>query len=293
MASGQDVRYSAERVKQGEDLTNKLWNASRLVLTNAGDAEPGPRDARLEDRWIVSAMERHTARVNELIDSFRFSPAALELYDAFWGDVCDWYLELVKPRLYEGDQDAAAVLLHVLGRSLVLLHPVMPHVTEEIWSFMPGDRELLAVSPWPAADESLLDPDAEQAMEHVREAVTAIRRLRDDAGVKPGVLIPAQVNLPEDAARHIANLARLDVSTDGDDPVATIAGVRILASGEFDAEALTRRLAERRKQLTDEIGRAEKKLGNPGFTDKAPLEVVEAERDKLERFRHELENLGE
>jgi valyl-tRNA synthetase len=236
-------------------------------------------------------MERHTARVNELIESFRFSPAALELYDAFWGDVCDWYLELVKPRLYEGDADAAGVLLHVLGRSLALLHPVMPHVTEEIWSYMPGERELLAVSPWPQADESLLDEDAEQAMERVREAVTAIRRLRDDAGVKPGVLIPAQVDLPEDVAAHIANLARLELSANGDDPVATVAGVRILASGEFDAEALTRRLAERRAQLADEIARLEKKLGNRGFTDKAPREVVEAEREKLERFKHELETL--
>jgi valyl-tRNA synthetase len=293
MASGQDVRYSAQRVKQGEDLTNKLWNASRLVLTNAADVEPGPRGERLEDRWIVSAMERHTARVNELIDSFRFSPAALEMYDAFWSDVCDWYLELVKPRLYDGDEDASAVLLHVLGRSLALLHPVMPHVTEEIWSFMPGERGLLAVSPWPHSDDSLLDPDAEQAMERVREAVTAIRRLRDDAGVKPGVRIPAQSDLPDDVAEHIANLARLELSPNGGDRVATVAGVRILASGEFDADALARRLAERRTHLSDEIARVEKKLGNRGFTDKAPPEVVEAERDKLERFRHELENLAE
>ena len=291
MASGQDVRYSAQRVKQGEDLTNKLWNASRLVLTNAADVESGPRSARLEDRWIVSAMERHTARVNELIGSFRLSPAALELYDAFWTDVCDWYLELVKPRLYDGDEDASAVLLHVLGRSLALLHPVMPHVTEEIWSFMPGEDGLLAVSEWPEADESLLDPEAEAAMERVREAVTAIRRLRDDAGVKPGVRLPAQTDLPDDLASHVAHLARLELSANGGDPVATVAGVRILASGEYDAEALTRRLAERRQELTGEIQRVEKKLGNKGFTDKAPPEVVEAEREKLERFRHELENL--
>ncbi|HYZ29421.1 MAG TPA: valine--tRNA ligase, partial [Thermoleophilaceae bacterium] len=138
MASTQDVRYSAQRVKQGEDLTNKLWNASRLVLLNAADADASPRATRVEDRWIVSAVERHTKRANELIDEYRLSAAALELYDAFWTDVCDWYLELVKPRLYDGDPDAAAVLMHVLGRCLALLHPFMPHVTEEIWSFMPG-----------------------------------------------------------------------------------------------------------------------------------------------------------
>src|SRR6188472_3792470 len=132
MASTQDVRYSAQRVKQGEDLTNKLWNASRLVLLNAGEAAvtEGARHLslqRVEDRWIVSAVERHTQRANELIDQYRLSAAALELYDAFWTDVCDWYLELVKPRLYDGDPDASAALLHVLTRCLTLLHPFMPH----------------------------------------------------------------------------------------------------------------------------------------------------------------------
>src|SRR5213076_1535880 len=175
MASTQDVRYSAQRVKQGEDLTNKLWNASRLVLLNArGGVTPlqtGDK-LRVEDRWIVSAVERHTQRANELIDEYRLSAAALELYEAFWTDVCDWYLELVKPRLYEGDADAAAVLLHVLERCLTLLHPFMPHVTEEIWSFMPGERGLLAVSEWPEGDDALFDEQAEAEMERVRELVT-------------------------------------------------------------------------------------------------------------------------
>src|SRR3954468_16323658 len=197
MASTQDVRYSAQRVKQGEDLTNKLWNASRLVLLNATDTTLKKTSEvllRVEDRWILSAVERHTQRANELIDQYRFSAAALELYDAFWTDVCDWYLELVKPRLYEGDADASAVLLHVLGRCLTLLHPFMPHVTEEIWSFMPGERGLLAVETWPEADESLLDAQAETEMGRVRDAVVAIRRLRDLAGVKPALRLPAAVD---------------------------------------------------------------------------------------------------
>jgi valyl-tRNA synthetase len=295
MASGQDVRYSAQRVKQGEDLTNKLWNASRLVLVNAADVAPSPRAARVEDRWIVSVIGRHTQRVNELIEEYRLSPAALELYETFWSEFCDWYLELVKPRLYDGDEDASAVLLWALERCLVLLHPFMPHVTEEIWSFMPGDRGLLAVAPWPEADESLIDADAEAAMDRVQDAVTLIRRLRDEAGVKPGVLLPAQVDLDADVARHIANLARLDLSTNGGDPVASVAGgaIRILASADFDADTLTRRLDARRADLREEIARAEKKLANPGFTEKAPAEVVREERDKLERYRRELESLGE
>jgi valyl-tRNA synthetase len=296
MASTQDVRYSAQRVKQGEDLTNKLWNASRLILTNVTGVEGvtplQTGDARVEDRWILSVMERHTQRVAELIETYRFSAAALEMYETFWSDVCDWYLELVKPRLYEGDPDASAVLLHVLGRSLALLHPFMPHVTEEIWSFMPGERGLLAVSPWPEVDGSVFDDEAEATMGRVQEAVTAIRRLRDEAGVKPGVKLPATVDLDAAVAEHIANLARLELSANGAEPVATVAGVRILASDEFDHEALARRFEERRRELDAEIERVEKKLANPGFRDKAPPDVVAAEREKLDGYRHEREALA-
>jgi valyl-tRNA synthetase len=294
MASTQDVRYSAQRVKQGEDLTNKLWNASRLVLTNIGGVRPRQTGdiTRLEDRWIMSAIERHTQRANELIDQYRFSAAALELYEAFWSDVCDWYLELVKPRLYEGDADAAGVLLHVLGRCLTLLHPFMPHVTEEIWSFMPGERGLLAVEAWPEGDESLLDPQAENEMERVREAVVAIRRLRDLAGVRPALRLPASVDHDTVAAEHIANLARLELSSNGGEPIATIAGVRILASDEVDSDAFRQRVEARRGELENEVARGEKKLGNKGFVDKAPPEVVQEEREKLDAYRRELESLG-
>jgi len=293
MASTQDVRYSAQRVKQGEDLTNKLWNASRLVLLNV--SKDGARHLsfkNVEDRWIVSAMERHTQRANELIDEYRFSAAALELYDAFWADVCDWYLELVKPRLYDGDEQASAVLLHVLQRCLTLLHPFMPHVTEEIWSFMPGERDLLAVSPWPEIDESLFDAEAEAEMERVRETVVAIRRLRDLAGVKPALRLPAAVDLDAAAAEHVANLARLELSSNGGEPLATIGAVRILPSADVDAKAFLARVDARREELRKEVDRGEKKLGNKGFVDKAPPEVVQEEREKLDAYRLELESLG-
>jgi valyl-tRNA synthetase len=292
MSSTQDVRYSAQRVKQGEDLTNKLWNASRLVLLNLKDGARHLSFKKVEDRWIVSAVERHTKRANEQIDQYRLSAAALELYDAFWTDVCDWYLELVKPRLYDGDKEAAAVLLHVLQRCLTLLHPFMPHVTEEIWSFMPGDRGLLAVEPWPEVDESLFDSEAEAEMERVRETVVAIRRLRDLAGVKPALRLPAAVDLDEAVAGHIANLARLELSANGREPLATVGAVRILETADVDANAFTERVDARREQLRNEVARGEKKLGNKGFVDKAPPEVVQEERDKLEAYRRELESLG-
>src|SRR4051812_19587072 len=295
MASSQDVRYSAQRVKQGEDLTNKLWNASRLVLLNAnGGVTPLQRGdtSRVEDRWILSAIERHTQRANELIDQYRLSAAALELYDAFWTDVCDWYLELVKPRLYDGDAEAPSVLLHVLERCLTLLHPFMPHVTEEIWSYMPGERGLLAVSSWPDVDGSLFDPEAEAEMERVRETVVSIRRLRDLAGVKPAQRLPATTDLDAAVAEHVANLARLELSQNGGEPLATVGPVRILASADVDAAAFQARVDARRDELRKEVERGEKKLGNKGFVEKAPADVVEEEREKLDAYRRELESLG-
>jgi valyl-tRNA synthetase len=132
-------------------------------------------------------------------------------------------------------------------------------------------------------------------MARVQDAVTVIRRLRDEAGIKPGVRLPAQVELDQDVAAHIANLARLELSSNGADPVASVAGgaITILASQDFDAEAFTRSIESRRGHLRDEVARAEKKLGNKGFVDKAPAEVVQEERQKVERLRRELESLGE
>jgi valyl-tRNA synthetase len=168
----------------------------------------------------------------------------------------------------------------------------MPHVTEEIWSFMPGERGLLAVEHWPEADESLVDPQAEAAMERVRESVVAIRRIRDLAGVKPALRLPASVDFDASVAGHVANLARLDLSPNGGDPLATIAGVRIFATEGLDAAAFQQRVDARREELRKEVERAEKKLGNKGFVDKAPPNVVQEERDKLEGYRRELESLG-
>src|SRR3954466_5768609 len=128
MASTQDVRYSAQRVKQGEDLTNKLWNASRLVLTNVGGVPAGPRPETIEDRWILSRLSRAVENITGLLESYQFSRASLELYDVLWGELCDWYIELVKPRLYEEGADRGALsanLLHVLEQMLKLLHPIM------------------------------------------------------------------------------------------------------------------------------------------------------------------------
>jgi valyl-tRNA synthetase len=304
MSSSQDVRFNEERVKQGRDLANKLWNASRLILLRVADVEPDARAAEtVEDRWIVSRLERLTARVTELYDGFRFSPAALELYGVFWSELCDWYLELAKPRLYREDNArVSGVLLWALERTLRLLHPVMPFVTEEIWSYLPRERGMLAVAPWPEANESLLDEAAEGRLGRLIEAVTALRRYRDEVGAKPGVAVRGRLVAEgyEELREQLARLARFELeeapSTDGD-VLATVpipgGGVQVLPSDAFDADEARRRVDAKREQLRAEIERGERKLDNEQFVAKAPAAVVEEERRKLEAYRAALRRLGE
>jgi valyl-tRNA synthetase len=295
MASSQDVRFNEERVKQGADLANKLWNASRLVLLRVEDVPAAPRTETIEDRWIVSRLERLTERATELYESFAMSHAALLLYDGFWTDVCDWYLEFAKPRLYESPP--SATLLWVLERALTLLHPVMPFVTEEIWSYMPDerrDRGLLASAPWPTVDENLFDEEAEEVVGAAIETVTALRRYRDSVGVPARETLRARASGEVPVQEHVARLTRLEfVGDEGDAVSVAVPGgtIEILESGAVSAEAEQERKAARRSELESEIARAEGKLSNDGFVEKAPSEVVQREREKLERHRAELESL--
>jgi valyl-tRNA synthetase len=292
MSSGQDVRFNEDRLKQGADLANKLWNASRLVLLRVEDVAPGPLPETVEDRWIISRLERLTERVTELYESFSMSHAALAAYEGFWTDVCDWYLELAKPRLY-ADSPPSATLLWVLERSLTLLHPIMPFVTEEIWSYMPGDRDLLAASPWPALDRDLIDEDAEEIVGQAIETVTELRRYRDEAGVPASATLRARVREPSPLEEHVARLTRFDFVADADaDAVSTVGSIEILPSENISAADQAARLEARRATLEAEIARAEGKLANEGFVKKAPADVVQGERDKLARLQDELAGLS-
>ena len=306
MSSTQDVRFSAQRVEQGHALANKLWNASRLILLGAEEGvDPSPDHAEtVEDRWIISRLERITARSDELIDGFELSPAALELYEFFWSELCDWYLELAKPRLYDRDSDrtsVSATLLHALDRTLRLLHPVMPHVTEEIWSLLPGSDGLLAVAQRPAPEPGRLDERAEADLGRAIEAITAVRRYRDEAGVRPSAVLPARLAAEgyEETRPQVAHLAKLDLAggADAGEPVAEVpvpgGSVQLLATDAFDPAQAARKLAARREKLRAEAARLEQKLANQKFVERAPSEVVDGERAKLAEVRAALERLGE
>jgi valyl-tRNA synthetase len=308
MSSTQDVRYSAAKIQQGRDLANKLWNASRLILLNAsaealegqaaGAVVPGPRPVRVEDRWILSRLQGAIEAVTRNLDSYDFAHAALELYRFFWSELCDWYLEIVKPRLYDGDPEVAATLLWILEQTLALAHPMAPFVTEEIYTYLRAaaggeGSEMLVIHPFPEVDGVLLDEAAERQVEASIELTRSVRRWRDLVGVAPGSVLPARVADVDGDPPHelVARLARLSFDAAEGEALASFGRVEILPSEEVDAAQVRRRIAERRETLRGEVERAERRLGNHGFVSNAPAEVVEAEREKLTSYRAELEEL--
>lgn len=307
MSSTQDVRFSEEKIEQGRALANKLFNASRFVLLQVdADAQAAPRPRTIEDRWMLSRLQRAKTELTARIDGFDFAKAALGLYEFVFDELCDWYLEMVKPRLYGEDAgekaDVSATLLHVIRETLALAHPVIPFVTEELWSLLPaavrGDAELLAGATYPAADETLLDEAAEAAVGRAIGAVTAVRGWRDRVGVRPGAVLPARLPAGyEDVASLVAALARLDLAGGEGAPIAGVAvpggAADLLPSDEVDLEAARARVAAERERLQAEIRRAEGKLSNEKFVAKAPEAVVQEERDKLARLRAELGQLEE
>jgi valyl-tRNA synthetase len=292
MSSTQDVRFSDAKVQQGADLANKLWNASRLILLNVAAVEAAPRPTAVEDRWIVSRLEATIASVTARLEEYDFAHAVQEVYAFLWSELCDWYLEIVKPRLYEGEEEVSATLLWVLERLLGLLHPIMPFVSEEIWSFHPSRRGHLVVHPFPRADPALRDAEAEAEVGAGIELTRRLRAWRDLVEAPAASVLPARAEGVE-PSEFVGRLARFEFAADGGEPVAAIGSVKVLASEAVDGAAVVTRLEARRHELRSEVARAEGKLGNEKFVARAPAEVVEEERAKLERYRSELEELSE
>ncbi len=255
ISSTQDVRYAVGAIEEGRKLANKLWNVARLIVQQSEGVTPEARPTALEERWILARLDAARAAVEEAWGRFDFASATGVLYHLTFDDFCDWYAEAVKPRLYDGDEDCRATALATLETLLALLHPLMPHVTEEIWSHLPGRAAPLIVSPWPEPDASHAgDLDA---LDRVKEAAQVFRR--------SGVAVELA---SEEEQRVFAAVVRPERRRD---------------AGDVDVE---------RERLRKEIARAEGMLANVRFVENAPADVVDGERAKLERYRRELELLG-
>ena len=309
--AGRSIKLSEDRVKGYRNFATKVWNASRFALMNLADYDPAREvaDAELSapDRWILTKSEQAAADVGAALEAFDFGGAAAIVYRFFWHELCDWYIELAKVSL-DGAGRAAAqrTLRTVLDRALRLLHPFMPHLTEEIWQRLPrhpGDAVALMVSTFPAGDGPRYD-DAAAVFDEVLDVVSALRTIRGENGIAAGRALTATlvVSNPTDASRleqgreyiqSLGNLASFDVTSGLDVPkgcaVARAGRVEVVVplAGFVDFGEERRRLEKTLQKLAAEMGRVEGKLTNERFIAKAPPEVVLKEREKLDQLRAE------
>jgi valyl-tRNA synthetase len=308
---GQDMALSEEVIETGRRFANKVWNAARLVLSardpGAGPPElPRESDWMLPDRWLLSRHQSCLDEVDAAMEGFRFSDAAHALHRFIWSEFCDWGLEAAKPRLYGGApgerRAAAEVLTWVLERSLRILHPIMPFVTEEAWQRI-GAGESIMTSPWPRSRPEDRDEVAEMRFGFAQELVTTVRRFRKTHNVRDSISLGVRV-YPSDRQRQVVHELRLEIERlagistleilDGPgDPTASArlvadgAQVLIPLTGVLDPEVERTRLGTRMEELEVDLAKSESKLAGEAFLAKAPAEVVEKERRKVTALKEE------
>ncbi|MBE7045605.1 MAG: valine--tRNA ligase [Ruminococcaceae bacterium] len=314
-APGNDMRFYIERVEASRNFANKIWNASRFTLMNLDITEnklPSADELQLEDKWILSKYNRVVKEVTDNLDHFELGIAVSKLYDFIWDNFCDWYIELVKPRLFDKENPTAKsaqyVLTYVLSNTMKLLHPFMPFITEEIWQHLPHEGESIMISSFPKFDEALSFEAEEKQMEIIMSAISAIRNRRAEMNVPPSkkakiIVVTQKPELFQQGTSFFEKLASAStavVQTDKSDIDANAVNIVVDSAEIFlpleelvDKAKEIERLEKEKKQLEGEIKRVEGKLNNEGFVAKAPAKVIEEEREKGVKYRAMLDKVLE
>ncbi len=318
-APGNDIRYYPERVESARNFANKIWNASRFVLMNLDkdlmDKYKDNKNYTIADKWILSRLNTVVKEVTENIEKFELGIASQKIYDFIWGgEFCDWYIELVKPVLYGEDEKSKGIAFNVLHKvletSLQLLHPIMPFITEEIYTHLYTEYESIVISKWPEYDENLKDEKSEKDMEYIIEAIKSIRNVRTEMNVPPSRKAKLMIYLTENEAERsfkegevyfeklasASEVSFLENKETSDKNVAVVtrgAEIFIPLLELVDIEKEMERLNKEKEKLEKEIDRVEKKLSNEKFVSKAPESVVNEEREKGEKYRAMLKSVLE
>lgn len=314
---GNDLRFYTERVEANRNFANKLWNATRFVFMNFedGDFELELENLRNEDKWILTKYMETVESLTTKIDKYEIGLAANDIYDFIWSDFCDWYIEMVKPRLYGEDEEtkkaAKATLIYVLKGILKLLHPFMPYITEEIWNHIPSENGALIVESWPVVEESLKFETEEKDIDYIKDIIRLIRNRRQEMNIENKNKSQTVIKvLNQDAGRaveenkgHLLNLAFSEsVSVEDESFEMDSENVSIVVDGAeiflplndlVDYNKEYERLNNEREKTISEIKRASSKLANEKFVSKAPEKLVQEERDKLESYEAILKTLEE
>ncbi|PWW55181.1 valyl-tRNA synthetase [Eubacterium limosum] len=318
-SAGNDIRWQDEKLEASRNFLNKIWNAARFVLMNLDENIMDQQDialANLEntDKWILSRMNDVVRDVTQNMDKYELGIAAQKVYDFAWNEYCDWYIELVKPRLYGDDETTKAAAQYtlnmVLTNILKLLHPVIPFITEEIYGYLPGAGEAIIVAEWPEYDESLHFMQDEEDVRFLMACIKSIRNIRSEMDVPNAK--KTQLFVITDSAAHgelmlksavyfeklasvsgISAIAKEDVQENYVSAVVEDTELFLSMDELVDKEKEIERLNGEKAKLEKELDRVDKKLSNKGFTDKAPEKVVEGEREKQRKYQEMLDKVLE
>lgn len=310
-APGNDQRFNEETVEAGRAFVNKIWNAFRFVMMNLEEEHPdySNEPLQLEDRWILSSLHSTIDEVTKNLESYELGLALASIYEFFWDKFCDWYIEMVKPRLFDKNSQSRStaqyVLVYVLDNALRLLHPFMPFVTEEIFQHLPKTEQSIMISQWPNSEEERIDKDAERQMQVVFEAIVGIRQLRNEMGVSPKLRIQAILDSDDEATRdyflqaanyleRLAGVSTLELAegTDWENPMLSMVfskGTIFIPQSEMlDLAKELNRLREEETSLLSDIAHSDKMLKNEAFIRRAPEQVVQKEKEKRESIEEKL-----
>jgi len=320
-AMGRDIRLSEERILGYRNFVNKVWNASRFTLMNLEDYDPAREDEAplsVVESWILSRLQQVEAEAGRHLETYAFDQAAHVLYQFTWHEFCDWYLEIIKPKLGHGPSPeerhhTQKVLVEVLSAILRLLHPFMPFITEEIWHKLPGAQGSIMVAPYPQPDPALENPAAEAEMGLVMESIVAIRNMRAEMNVAPSATVSIlafsqdprlleMLGTHQQSVRLLARVQDLEFQPEGPPPAAAAKSVVMYSSdgsldlvmpltGLIDYREEARRLNREMDKLSRELAQAQKKLANEDFLSKAPAEVVQRERERHQALSEKLSKL--
>ncbi|HIC85859.1 MAG TPA: valine--tRNA ligase, partial [Desulfobacterales bacterium] len=314
-AQGRDIKLSEDRILGYRHFVNKVWNASRLVLMNLEGYEPLASEERthsLADKWILSRLRIVTQQVEEALEDYRFNDAANACYQFVWHEFCDWYLEMTKLALYGKDQElrksAQNTALDVLRTVLKLLHPFMPFVTEEIWQRLPDCEQSIMIAPFPKSSEFPSFPDALKEMELLMGVIGGIRNIRGEMRIPPGKTVSAVIDVQDQweadvlrsSTHYIRALSKtdsLEIRPGADKPEGSATAVfgrnqvHVLLKGLLDFEGEKKRIKKEIRKVEKDIEVGKRKLSNENFLQKAPPEVVQEVKEKVETLNAKLDKL--
>jgi len=316
----QDLRFHEENFENTKNFTNKIWNAARFVISNLdfnlnyNEVDLSKHSLSLSDKWILTRLQKVIREVTEHLENFRFSEYVKTIYNFFWSEFCDWYIELSKPRLSSTEDPeskliAQVILWRVLKESMQLLHPVMPFITEEIWQKLPSTDESIMISKWPEPNESLIDEEAERDMIFLMDSIRSIRAIRSEFNILPNEVINVEFSTPnkykevllQGYSGYFYTLAKAKLSSTSEKKDLKHVAHKIVEDVNYyvNLEGLIDINKERekvKKEIDDVsllIEKIEKRLSDKNFIEKAPTEVVEKEKEKLENLKKKFEFLQE